>query len=218
MAAAVRQLSDSIEEISLRVAESAEIAKGAVDQARETNETVDGLKRAAQHVGDIVGLIDDIANQTNLLALNATIEAARAGAAGRGFAVVAAEVKALANQTAGATQGIRRQIETMQRMTTGAVSAIDTITTTIVRINEISTTVASAVVEQGAAVQEMARNAQEAADATSQVSENISGVSAASDRTGEAAGQVFAASSGVTQFADRLKHEVSQFLDTVRAA
>jgi methyl-accepting chemotaxis protein len=218
MAAAVRQLSDSIEEISLRVAESAEIAKGAVDQARETNETVDGLKKAAHHVGEIVGLIDDIANQTNLLALNATIEAARAGAAGRGFAVVASEVKALANQTAGATQGIRRQIQTMQRMTTGAVSAIDTITTTIVRINEISATVASAVVEQGAAVQEMARNAQEAADATSQVSENISSVSAASDRTGEAAGQVFSASSGVTQFAVRLKHEVSQFLDTVRAA
>jgi methyl-accepting chemotaxis protein len=218
MAAAVRELSVSIREISQRVAESAEIAKGAVNQARQTNETVDGLKKAAQHVGEIVGLIEDIASQTNLLALNATIEAARAGTAGKGFAVVASEVKALANQTANATEEIRQQIETMQRKTTGAVSAIDMITATIVRINEISMIVADAVVGQGEAIDEMARNAEAAAVATGQVSQNISGVSAASGRAGGAASNVLAASSGVAQFADRLKHEVSQFLDTVRAA
>jgi len=218
MAAAVRELSLTIREITQQMGESARIAKGAVGQARQTNGTVDGLKKAAQHVGDIVGLIDDIASQTNLLALNATIEAARAGEAGKGFAVVASEVKALANQTAKATEEIRAQIETMQRMTSGAVLAIDTITTTIERIDEISATVASAITQQGTAIDEMARNAQGAADATSQVSENISGVSAASNRTGEAAAQVLSASSGVTQFAARLKVEVSQFLDTVRAA
>lgn len=218
MAAAVRQLSDSVREISQRVGESAEIAQGAVEQARQTNDTVDGLKKAAQHVGEIVGLIDDIASQTNLLALNATIEAARAGSAGKGFAVVAAEVKALANQTAKATEDIRRQIETMQRMTTGAVGAIDTITSTIVRMNEISASVSRAIGDQGSAVDEMARNAQQAADATSQVSENISGVSAASNRTGQAAGQVLMSSSDITRLAQRLKAEVSQFLNTVRAA
>jgi methyl-accepting chemotaxis protein len=200
------------------VNESAEIANSAVEQARKTNETVDGMKRAAQHVGEIVGLINDIASQTNLLALNATIEAARAGEAGKGFAVVASEVKQLANQTSNATDDIRQQIESMQRITSDAVSAIDTISTTIQRINEISATVASAVVEQGAAIEDMARNAQAAADATGDVSSNIGGVSAASDRTGEAAGQVLSASSELADSAERLKREVSDFLQTVRAA
>jgi methyl-accepting chemotaxis protein len=218
MAAAVRELTQSIREISLRVNESAEIANAAVDQARKTNDTVDGMKRAAQHVGEIVGLINDIASQTNLLALNATIEAARAGEAGKGFAVVASEVKQLANQTSNATEEIRRQIESMQRTTTEAVGAIDTISSTIQRINEISSTVASAVVEQNAAIEEMARNAQQAADGTSDVSQNIGAVSAASDRTGEAAGQVLSASSELAESAERLKREVQDFLTTVRAA
>jgi methyl-accepting chemotaxis protein len=218
MAAAVRELTQSIREISQRVNESAEIASSAVEQARKTNETVDGMKRAAQHVGEIVGLINDIASQTNLLALNATIEAARAGEAGKGFAVVASEVKQLANQTSNATDDIRRQIESMQRITSDAVGAIDLISSTIQRINEISSTVASAVVEQGAAIEDMARNAQAAADATGNVSLNIGGVNAASDRTGEAAGQVLSASSELAESAERLKREVSDFLSTVRAA
>lgn len=218
MAGAVREMSLSIREISHQMGESAQIAKAAVGQARQTNDIVDGLKKSALHVGEIVGLIDDIASQTNLLALNATIEAARAGEAGKGFAVVASEVKALANQTAKATEEIRQQIETMQRMTTGAVGAIDTIRSTIERIDQISAMVASGIAQQGNSIEEMARNAQGAADATSQVSDNVSGVSAASNRTGEAATQVLSASSGVKQFAERLKVEVSQFLDSVRAA
>ena len=218
MAAAVRQLSQSITAISQRVGESADIAKGAVTQARQTNETVDGLKKAAQHVGDIVGLIEDIASQTNLLALNATIEAARAGEAGKGFAVVASEVKALANQTAHATEEIRQQIDTMQRMTTGAVGAIDTITMTIMRINENSTIVANEIAVQGSAIVDMARNAESAATATGLVSRNISGVSQASSRTGDSASRVLAASEVVTQHADRLKHEMAHFLDGVRVA
>jgi len=218
MAAAVLEMSESIREISQRVSESADIARSADTQVRQTNQTVDSLKQAAQTVGEIVGLINDIASQTNLLALNATIEAARAGEAGKGFAVVASEVKALANQTAKATDDIRQQIEQMQRITINAVEAIGTISTTIERINEISATVASAVEEQGAAIEDVARNAQAAADATGQVSDNIVGVSAASDRTGEAAGQVLAAAGELAKVADNLRREVSGFLDNVRAA
>lgn len=218
MAAAVREMSESIREISQRVSESANIARDADLQVRQTNDTVDTLKQAAQTVGEIVGLINDIASQTNLLALNATIEAARAGEAGKGFAVVASEVKALANQTAKATDEIRQQIEQMQRITVDAVHAISSISGTIERINEISATVASAVEEQGAAIEDVARNAQAAADATGQVSENIVGVSAASDRTGEAAGQVLTAAGELAKVAENLRREVSGFLDNVRAA
>ncbi len=218
MAAAVRELAESIREISVRVSELADIAREAVVEARHTNETVDSLKEAARHVGEIVGLINDIASQTNLLALNATIEAARAGEAGKGFAVVASEVKQLANQTSHATKEIRQQIDAMQQVTTGAVSAIDAITKTIERINEISTTVASAVVEQGAAIEDMARNAESAASATIAVSENVAGVSTASTRTGAAASQVLSSSSELAGVADKLKSEVSEFLAVVRTA
>ncbi|MFZ1990731.1 MAG: methyl-accepting chemotaxis protein [Alphaproteobacteria bacterium] len=218
MAAAVRELAESIREISMRVSESADIAREAVNQARHTNETVDSLKEAAVHVGEIVGLINDIASQTNLLALNATIEAARAGEAGKGFAVVASEVKQLANQTSHATKEIRQQIDAMQQVTTGAVAAIDKITSTIERINEISTTVASAVVEQGAAIEDMARNAESAASGAIAVRDNIAGVSTASVRTGAAATQVLSSSSELAGVAEKLRGEVSEFLNAVRAA
>ena len=218
MAAAVREMSESIREISQRVSESADIARNADIQVRQTNETVDSLKQAAQTVGEIVGLINDVASQTNLLALNATIEAARAGEAGKGFAVVASEVKALANQTAKATDEIRRQIEGMQRITGDAVDAIGQISQTIMRINDISTTVASAVEEQGAAIEDVARNAQAAADATGQVTGNIVGVSAASGRTGDAASEVLAAAGELAKFAEDLRGQVTGFLNSVRAA
>jgi len=217
MAAAVRELAESIREISIRVSESADIAREAVNQSRHTNETVDSLKEAAEHVGEIVGLINDIASQTNLLALNATIEAARAGEAGKGFAVVASEVKQLANQTSHATKEIRQQIDAMQQVTTGAVAAIDKITSTIERINEISTTVASAVVEQGAAIEDMARNAESAASGAIAVRDNIAGVSTASVRTGAAATQVLSSSSELAGVAEKLRSEVSEFLSAVRA-
>ncbi len=172
VAAAAEELSSSISEISRQVGQSAEIGRKAVDEARHTNDDVQGLADAAQKIGDVVSLITDIAGQTNLLALNATIEAARAGDAGKGFAVVASEVKSLATQTAKATEEIATQIAGMQEATTSAVEAIKRIG----EIDEIATSIASAVEQQGAATQEISRNAQQAAAGTQEVNGNIGGL------------------------------------------
>ena len=171
------ELSSSIAEIGRQVVTSAEIARKAVDEAGATDATMQGLADNAGRISVVVDLIQTIASQTNLLALNATIEAARAGEAGRGFAVVASEVKSLANQTAKATDEIRQQIASMQTVTTSAVGAIRNIGQTIGEINEVTTAIAAAVEEQGAATREIARNIQHAAGGTSEVSSNIVGVS-----------------------------------------
>jgi uncharacterized protein YoxC len=160
VAAAAEELSSSIAEIGRQVAESTKISNQAAEDANRTNAKVQALAAAAQKIGDVVKLINDIAGQTNLLALNATIEAARAGEAGKGFAVVASEVKSLATQTAKATEDIAAQVKAIQAATGDSVQAIEGITGTIGRINEIATTIASAVEEQGAATQEIARNVQ----------------------------------------------------------
>src|SRR5690606_18068896 len=153
-------------EIGRQVTESSTIAQRAVAAAERTNGTVQGLMKAAQQVGDVVQLIRGIAEQTNLLAPNATIEAARPGEAGKGFAVVASEVKNLANQTGKATEEVSGQIEVMQSTTEEAVDAISEIARVIGEINEIATVIASAVEEQNAATQEIARNVQQAASGT----------------------------------------------------
>ena len=176
------ELSSSIAEIGRQVVTSAEIARKAVQEAGATDSTMQGLADNAARISVVVDLIQTIASQTNLLALNATIEAARAGEAGRGFAVVASEVKSLATQTAKATDEIRQQIVSMQEVTTTAVSAIRNISTTIGEINDVTTAIAAAVEEQGAATREIARNIQHAAGGTSEVSSNIVGVSNASTK------------------------------------
>src|SRR5262249_55013626 len=145
------------------------IAEGAVKQAAETDRRIGELAQAAERIGDVLTLIAGIAEQTNLLALNATIEAARAGQAGRGFAVVASEVKALAGQTAKATDEIRTQIVGMQTATQESVAAIKQIGGTIGRLSEIAATIATAVDQQGAATDEIARNVTQAARGTAQV-------------------------------------------------
>jgi methyl-accepting chemotaxis protein len=218
VASATEQLSSSITEISRQVQTSARVANEAVGQARVTTGRVSELSVAATRIGDVVELINTIAGQTNLLALNATIEAARAGDAGRGFAVVASEVKALAEQTAKATGEIGQQISDIQTATHESVAAIKEISETIRQLSEISSTIAAAVEEQGAATQEISRNVQQAAQGTHAVSSNITEVRHGSSETGAASAQVLSAAKSLASESDRLKLEVSKFLNNVRAA
>ncbi|MCP3474812.1 methyl-accepting chemotaxis protein [Bradyrhizobium sp. CCGUVB1N3] len=218
VAAATEELSASIAEISRQVAESSNIAGAAAAEADRTNGEVQALADAAQRIGDVVELITGIAEQTNLLALNATIEAARAGEAGRGFAVVAAEVKNLATQTAKATEEITGQVAAIQGATRSSVTAIQSIGTTIERVNEIAAAIAAAVEEQGAATREIARNVQQASQGTTEVSRHISGVSQAAGETGAAAGEVLDSAKMLGRLSDDLKREVDRFVEDLRAA
>jgi len=218
VASSTEEMASSITEISRQVQESARMAGEAVEQARTTNSRVGELSKAAARIGDVVELINTIAGQTNLLALNATIEAARAGEAGRGFAVVASEVKALAEQTAKATGEIGQQISGIQTATRDSVNAIKEISGTIEKLCEISSTIASAVEEQGAATQEISRNVQQAAHGTQQVSANITDVQRGAAETGSASSQVLSAAQSLSGDSNRLKIEVGKFLNSVRAA
>ena len=218
VAGATEELSASIGEISRQVAQSAEIAGRAVEEARRTDDTVNGLSAAAAKIGEVIQIIQDIASQTNLLALNATIEAARAGDAGKGFAVVAGEVKTLANQTAKATQDIATQIAAIQTVAHQSVEAIRGIGSTIGEISGIATTIASAVEEQGAATRDIAQNVQQASLSVNEVTSNIAGVSRAAEQTGEAAHEVMQASAEITRQAGDLRGQVTSFLGRIRAA
>src|SRR6266851_5549820 len=216
VASAADELSTSTTEIGQQVLQSAQVASQAVAETQRTTATVQGLAAAAQKIGDVVQLINVIASQTNLLALNATIEAARAGEAGKGFAVVASEVKSLASQTAKATEEIAHQIGEIQEATRGAVSAIEDISRTITRVSEIAAGVAAAVEEQAATTRDIARNVQQAAEGTETVSTNIAGVTRSADETGRAANMVLTSAGELASQAERLRHEVDQFLSGVR--
>ena len=218
VASATEELSSSVTEISRQVQQSARMAGEAVGQARSTTDRVGELSKAATRIGDVVELINTIAGQTNLLALNATIEAARAGEAGRGFAVVATEVKALAEQTAKATDEISQQISGVQAATQESVNAIQSISTTIERLAEIASAIAAAVEEQGAATQEISRNVQQAATGTQQVSANITDVQRGAAQTGSASAEVLSSAKSLAGDSNRLKREVGNFLEAVRAA
>jgi methyl-accepting chemotaxis protein len=218
VASASEEMAASVAEVGRQVLESSKIASEAVEQARQTDIRINELSQAASRIGDVVKLITAIAEQTNLLALNATIEAARAGEAGRGFAVVAQEVKALASQTAKATDEIGTQIASMQHATADSVAAIKAIGTTINRVSEIATVIAAAVEEQGVATEEIARNVQNAAKGTIQVADNIGDVRTGAKETGAASAQVLGSAKALSAEGGRLKTEVANFLQTVRAA
>jgi methyl-accepting chemotaxis protein len=218
VATATESMTISVREIARQVGTSSEIAGEAVKQAERTDARISDLSQAANRIGDVIKLITAIAEQTNLLALNATIEAARAGEAGRGFAVVALEVKALASQTAKATDEIVAQISGMQEATAESVTAIKEITATIASIARIATETACAVEEQHAATEEIARNVGEAAASTAAVATNIAQVNRGATETRSAATQVLSSAQSLSGESHHLKVEVERFLATVRAA
>ncbi len=218
IASAADELAASVFEIDRQVAQSNAIATQAVSETERTNTAVAELNEAANRIGDVVRLITDIAEQTNLLALNATIEAARAGDAGRGFAVVANEVKALAGQTAKATEDISAQIAAMQHATTRSIDAIGAIGRTIQSIGEITSAIAAAVTEQGAATQEIARSVETAARHTGDTASEVGRVGEATSKTRDSADAVRAVADELGSVAGRIRGQVDAFFQKLRAA
>jgi methyl-accepting chemotaxis protein len=218
IASATDELAASVMEIDRQVAQSNAIAEKAVGEAERTHVAVQELNEAAKRIGDVLRLITDIAEQTNLLALNATIEAARAGEAGRGFAVVAGEVKALAGQTARATEDIARQISDMQLATTRSIGAIGAIESTIRDIGAISGAIAAAVTEQGAATQEIARSVDVAAKRTVDTAEEVGRVGDATDKTRTSATSVRGVAEELGVVARRIREQIETFSQKLRAA
>ena len=218
VASATEELASSVREISAQVQESNRIAASAVKQADETDARINALSQAANRIGDVVKLITSVAEQTNLLALTATIEAARAGDTGRGFAVVAQEVKALASQTAKATDEIGNQIAGMQTATQEAVGSIKMISSTIGKISEITSAISSAIEEQGAATQEISGNIQRTAAGTSQVAGTIAEVSHGANQTGATSSQLLSSAKQLSDSTANLQAEIDGFLKSIAAA
>ena len=218
VAGAAEQLASSIGEISRQVFEAEQVTERASTEAERADAMVQSLAEATARIDEVVKLIGGVAGQTNLLALNATIEAARAGEAGKGFAVVAGEVKNLAAQTARATSEIAALIASVQEESRHSIEAIRGIIGVMGEVRAISTVIASAVEQQGAATQEIARNVEQAAQGTAAVSANIVSVTRAAADAGGGARQVSDSAEGLARHSAELRSAVSEFLETVRAA
>jgi methyl-accepting chemotaxis protein len=218
VASAASQLSASVQEIGQQVHTSTDVAGKAVSAVQETSRKVQDLSQAATQIGTVVELISSIARQTNLLALNATIEAARAGEAGKGFAVVAQEVKTLAAQTGKATAEIGGQISAIQSATSAAVTSIDAISVLISDMNGVTTAIASAVQQQGAATTGIARNVEDAAQGTGEVASNTTVLADAASATKTAAEQVAGSAKEIAAKAVELRDLATGFVEKARAA
>ncbi|MBC8133462.1 MAG: HAMP domain-containing protein [Deltaproteobacteria bacterium] len=211
VAAGAEEMTASIKEISKNAHEATRVATAAVKVAELTSTTIGKLGESSNEIGKVIKVITSIAEQTNLLALNATIEAARAGEAGKGFAVVANEVKELAKETAKATEDISQKIDAIQGDTNEAVKAIREIREIIGQVNDISTTIASAVEEQTATTNEIGRNVSEAAQGTTDIARNITGVAQSAHSTATGATETQSAAASLSQMAAELQRMVSQF-------
>ncbi len=217
VSAATQELSVAVNEIGTQVERATGISRTAVERIDDVDQTVRSLAQAAQQIGSVVALIDDIASQTNLLALNATIEAARAGEAGKGFAVVAHEVKTLANQTAQATSKIASQVSGVQQATELAVTGMGSVAEVIRQVDEVAAMIAATVEQQGAATQDIARLVSEVAADSQQVSDGVSEVARASAHACGGAIRVIWSADNLGDLVDRLNGEVKQFIEKIRA-
>ena len=218
VAASTEQLDNSAHVITGQLATATEVVGRATELADDTNKAIVGLVESAERIDGVVSLIRAIAEQTNLLALNATIEAARAGDAGRGFAVVASEVKALATQTAKATEEISRQILAVQSSTGHAVDGVKLIASVMSEMTAVTTDIAEAIRQQRGATEEIARNIHSTANATQDVARNVAGTTLSIGESNRAAAEVLEAAQYMTNHASALRTSVDQFLQNVAAA
>ncbi|WP_281301088.1 MULTISPECIES: methyl-accepting chemotaxis protein [unclassified Iodidimonas] len=217
-AGAAEELTAAISEISRQVAGAHSITREAVKEVNSSAKNVEALASSASRVGEVVRLINDIAEQTNLLALNATIEAARAGEAGKGFAVVASEVKSLASQTRKAIEEIGGLVGEIQNAGSEAATTMGRMNEAISKVSEANATIASAVEQQNGATIEIAQNMQQASEGTVRVAEEISGVAEGAAETGSASTQMKASAKSLSEMTETLKQEIDSFISGVKSA
>ena len=218
VAAASQELTSAIGEISRLVNTSSRVAEQGSSQADDVIAKVAALREASIKIGNIIGIISEIASQTNLLALNATIEAARAGEAGKGFAVVAGEVKNLSNQTQKATTDISAQIGDIQASIDGTVDAVRAIGQTVAEIYQSSTEIAAAITEQQSATDEIARNIQFISTSADRISDSMSDVREAADKTNLSSSDVHDASAAMAAQTEKMSGEIKDFLGAIKGS